>query len=474
MLIKTDICVIGAGPAGLTVAVGAVELGASVILIEGGKMGGNCLNTGCIPSKALLAAAHAAHTTKTASTFGINASHEMINMSVVHDYIKQIIDDIAPADSAERLEHLGIRVIKGMAEFHDADHLLVGEQVIKAKRFIIATGSIPFIPKITGLDTVRYFTTDTIFNLRAPIEDLIVLGGGPVGVEMAQAHARLGSKVTLITDRAIMPKDDPEVVEILRQNLIAENITLVENTTINLVEKKKDDIVVSFTKGNKRASVIGTHLLVAVGRRANVNSLKLEKADVAFDEDFGIKVDKYMRTSNKNIYAAGDVLGQYLFTHAASYQAHIILKNALMRCSTSVDYRALSWVTFTDPELAKVGLSEAEAAHQHIKYTVLRMPFSHNDRARTEHATNGLVKVIINQRGRVLGATIVGKHAGELIMFWTMAIAQKLKMKDLAHLIVPYPTYNNINRSLALKYYHRQLHCKWTKKIVRFFLRVYG
>jgi pyruvate/2-oxoglutarate dehydrogenase complex dihydrolipoamide dehydrogenase (E3) component len=466
--LKTDICVIGAGAAGLSVAAGAVQMGARVVLIEAGEMGGDCLNTGCVPSKALLAAGHKAHHTAQAA-FGVAGHDPAPDFAAAKDHLRAVIDRIAPIDSQERFEGLGVTVIRARARFVAPDMLEAGGQRITARRFVIATGSQPFVPDIPGLGSVAYHTNETIFDLRVRPEHLIIIGGGPIGLEMAQAHRRLGSAVTVLEGARALGRDDPEAVALVLAQLRAEGIAINEDAAVTSVAGKDGAITVQTAAG---ASITGTHLLVAVGRRPVFDNLGLDQAAVAHSPK-GISVDAGLRTSNPRIYAIGDVTGGAQFTHVAGYQAGLILRPMLfaLRARTRTDH--IPRATYTDPELAQVGLTEAEARKAHgARLSVVRADFAHNDRAIATGQAHGFAKVMV-VRGRPVGATIIGPQAGELIQLWALAIAARLKISAIAGMISPYPTLGEINKRVAGAYFAPRLfESRWVKRVVRIVQRL--
>ena len=465
--LKVDICVIGAGSGGLSVAAGASRMGASTALIERGKMGGDCLNYGCVPSKALLAAGHAAQAVRGAGRFGVRAAAPDIESGGVYGHVQGTIAAIAPNDSVERFEGLGVKVIQSPARFTGPREIAADGTRITARRIVIATGSSPAVPPIAGLGDVPYLTNETIFDLGTVPAHLIVIGGGPVGIEMAQAHRRLGAKVTVVEMFSIMASDDPELVDVVRARLAGEGIDLREGVTVARVEKAGNGVAVVIAGNGAEDRVQGSHVLIAAGRRPNVGGLDLEKAGIAYSPA-GIEVDARLRTTNRRVFAIGDVAGGYQFTHMAGYHAGIVLRNALFRLPAKVDTRAVPWVTYTAPELAQVGLTEDRARKQAGDIRVLRWPFAENDRARAERETDGLVKVITTPRGRILGAGIVGAHAGELIHAWVLAIGQKIKIGAVAGMIAPYPTLGEANKRAAGSFYTPALFGERTKRIVRF------
>ncbi|MBI1777540.1 MAG: FAD-dependent oxidoreductase [Proteobacteria bacterium] len=468
--LSVDICVIGAGSGGLSVAAGASQMGASVVLVEKGKMGGDCLNYGCVPSKALLAAAKAAATVRGAVAFGVNGHEPAIDFARVHQHVRSAIAAIAPMDSVERFTGLGVRVIQAPARFLGAQEVEAGEVRISARRIVVATGSRPAAPPIPGLDNVPYLTNETIFEMPSRPEHLIVIGGGPIGVEMAQAHRRLGSRVSLIESMELLGKDDPELVAVVRRRLQAEGVEIREQSSVLRVDRAGNGVAVQLKCETGEDRIEGSDLLVAAGRRPCLDGLDLERADIAYTEK-GITVDSRLRTTNKRIFAVGDVAGGYQFTHAANYHAGIVIRNALFRLPARVDYRALPWVTYTDPELAQVGMTEAAARKQLAKIRLLRWPFHDNDRAHTERTLEGMAKVVTTSRGRILGAGIVGAHAGELILPWALAISQGMGIGKMASLIAPYPSLSEVSKRAAASFFTPSLFGERTRRVVRFLAR---
>lgn len=467
--IKADICVIGAGSGGLSVAAGAAQMGARTVLIERGAMGGDCLNTGCVPSKALLAAAKHAHDMTDGARFGIAAAKPKIDFAKVNAHVKGVIAAIAPNDSVARFEGLGVTVLQGAARFKDRHTVVVGKTEVRARRFVIATGSRASIPPIPGLDAVPYMTNETIFDNTVRPDHLLVIGGGPIGLEMAQAHRRLGARVTVIESARVLAKDDAELVPFVVDRLTREGVDILEGARVESVAAVEDKIAVTLEGGR---AIAGSHLLVATGRTPNVESLDLEKAGVAFTAQ-GINVDDRLRTANKRIFAIGDAIGGLQFTHVANYHAGIVIRNALFRLPAKVDYANIPWVTYTDPELAHVGETETEARARHMKINVLRWHLAENDRAQAARETEGQIKVITDMHSRILGCTIVGPNAGELILPWVLAKTRGLKLGAMAGVIVPYPTLSEISKRVAGSYYTPTLFSPRTRALVRF-LRIFG
>ena len=474
--IKADICVIGGGSGGLSVAAGAQQMGAEVVLIERAEMGGDCLNRGCVPSKAMLAAGHAAQAMREGGRFGVNGHYEPpIDFGKVHDHIHGVIGTIAPHDSVERFEGLGVRVIKASARFVGRDEVEADGIRIKARRFVIATGSSPAAPPVPGLDDVPYMTNETVFDQTSAPEHLIVIGGGPIGAEMAQAHRRLGARVTVLEAFSFMGKDDPEAVDVVRARFESEGIEIREGAKILRVERSGNGVAAVLESDDESAGeerVEGSHLLVAAGRRPNVQGLDLEAAGVDYSPK-GIAVDARLRSSNKKIFAIGDVAGGLQFTHMAGYHAGIVIRNALFRLPAKVKTDAVPWVTFTDPELAQVGLTEAQARDAHGEAVkIVSWSFVENDRAQAERETDGFIKVVVGKGGRVLGTTIVGAGAGELILPWVLAVDRGLKIGAMASVIAPYPTRSEVSKRAAGQFYTPSLFSERTRKIVRFLQRL--
>lgn len=458
-VLHTDICVIGAGSAGLSLAAGAVQMGASVVLVEKHRMGGDCLNTGCVPSKALLAAAHAAQSARGAARFGLDLPEPVVDFARVHAHVHGVIAAIAPHDSVERFEGLGCTVIRAAARFTGPREMEAGGQRIRARRFVIATGSSAALPPVPGLAGTPHFTNENIFELTELPGHLLVLGGGPIGIEMAQAFRGLGAEVTVIERAAILPRDEPEAVEALRAILRAQGITLLEGAQVARIAP---GVKVSLADGT---IIAGTHLLVAAGRKPNMEGLDLTLAGVE-TTPHGIMVDARLRSSNRRVFAAGDVAGGPQFTHVAGYHAGVLIRNILFGLPAKVDYRALPWVTYGDPELAHVGLTEREARLANHPVQVLTQPLSGNDRAQAERSTEGLAKIILGGGGRILGATILAPRAGEMIGLWGLAIQSRMKIGAVAQMMAPYPTMSEISKRAAGGFYTPSLFSARTRRIV--------
>lgn len=451
--IKTDICIIGGGSGGLSIAAGAVQMGAKVVLLEGHKMGGDCLNYGCVPSKALIASAKKAYAMSHGGELGVADAKAKVDYAAAKDHVANVIATIEPHDSVERFEGLGVQVIEEFGRFISKTEVQAGDTVIEARRFVVSTGSAPFVPPIPGLEDVTYYTNENIFDLREQPKHLLVIGGGPIGLEMAQAHARLGSKVTVIEGMKALGKDDPELAAIAVENLRAEGIEIIEDAQAEKISGKGKTITVHTPKGD----FSGSHLLMAVGRKVNIDKLDLDKGGIAHDRR-GLKVGPNLRSvTNKRVYAAGDVAGGLQFTHVAGYHAGVLIRSMLFGLPSKQRSDHIPWATYIDPEMAHVGLTEADARQKYGgSVEVVRFNYDGNDRAIAERKTTGLIKVMV-VKGRPVGASIVGHLAGELIGMWAMAIANKMKMSAIANTVLPYPTISEVNKRAAGAYFSPKL-----------------
>ena len=445
--VETDVLVIGAGSGGLSVAYGASQMGADVTLLEAHEMGGDCLNYGCVPSKALIAAAKHAHAMTTGGPFGVAPIEPRVDYAAAKRHVHRAIATIAPVDSQARFEGLGVRVIRETGRFVDDRTVEAGPYRIRARRVVIATGSRPLVPDVPGLEDVPFLTNETIFDLMEAPEHLVILGGGPIGMEMAQAHVRLGVRVTVIEAGTPLAKDDPELAAIVLDRLRAEGVDIRANAKAERVETAEGRITVRTPAGD----VSGSHLLVAAGRKANVEALNLEAAGIAHGR--AVEVDDGLRTTNRRVYAVGDVAGRLQFTHVAGYHGATVIRSILFGLPAKVRTDHVPWVTYTDPELAQVGLTEARAREIHgDAVEVLRFPFAENDRAVAEGDTVGLVKVMV-ARARIVGVSIAGPQAGELIALWALACANKMKVGQVAQMIAPYPTRSEASKRAAGQYF---------------------
>jgi pyruvate/2-oxoglutarate dehydrogenase complex dihydrolipoamide dehydrogenase (E3) component len=465
--LKTDVLVIGAGAGGLSVAAGAVQMGAKVVLLEGHKMGGDCLNYGCVPSKALLAAGAAAYGQTSGGAMGISPVAVKSDYAKAKDFVGSVVASIEPHDSVERFEGLGVTVIQEFGRFISPTEVQAGDTVIMARRIVVATGSVPFVPPIPGLAEVPYYTNETIFDLRDKPEHLLVIGGGPIGMEMAQAHRRLGCEVTVIEGQKAFGKDDPEMAAIVLQKLRDEGVFIVEEALAQTFSGVAGDITVKTSNGTFK----GTHLLLAVGRKVNIKKLNLDASGIEHHRG-GIIVDAGLRTSKRRVYAIGDVAGGLQFTHVAGYHAGVIIRSMLFCLPAKEKVDHIPWATYTDPELAQVGLTEAQAREKFgTQLNVARFNFSGSDRAIATGKTNGLIKVMI-VKDRPVGASIAGSGAGELIGLWAMAIANNLKMSAIAATVLPYPSMGEINKRVTGTYFSSKLfESLMVKRVVAFVQR---
>lgn len=443
--IKTDICVIGGGSGGLSVAAGAVQMGARVVLIEGHKMGGDCLNYGCVPSKALLAQA------KKVAARGGEPTPEDFKAAITH--VKATIAAIEPHDSVERFEGLGVKVIKGFARFISPTEVEVAGQTVTARRFVVATGSRAMLPPIPGLADVPYMTNESLFDQSERPGHLLIIGAGPIGLEMAQAHRRLGSRVTVIEGAKALGRDAPDAAAVVLATLRREGVEIIEDAQVERVGGRPGALEVQVKGGT---IFTGTHLLVAVGRVPNLEKLDLVKAGVKSDRA-GIKVDAGLRSTNKRIYAIGDVAGQGQFTHLAGYHAGIVIRSILFGLPAKARHDHIPHVTYTDPELAQIGLSESEARNKFgAGVSVHRVGYDQIDRAQAEGCTDGFLQLIA-ARGRPVGVTVVGRQAGEVIAPFALAMANNLKLSAIAGTVLPYPTLAEIGKRAAGTYFSPRL-----------------
>ena len=467
-MIQTDICVIGAGSGGLSVAAGAVQMGARVVLIEAGEMGGDCLNTGCVPSKALIAAAKAAEAQRRGFA-GIASVEPKIDYAAVKDHVAAVIAEIAPVDSQERFEGLGCTVIRAFARFTSPHEVEAGGQVIRARRFVIATGSRPFVPQIMGVETTPFLTNETIFALRQRPDHLLVIGGGPIGMKITQAHRRLGSAVTVIEAGRALGREDPQLAALLVGHLQSEGIRILEGQPVVRLAGTEGAVEVTLGDGTL---VKGTHLLMAVGRSVALDAMGLDKAGVAFTAK-GVTVNDRLRSTNRRVYAVGDAAGGLQFTHVAGWHAGIVIRQSVLGLPARARSGAIPRVTYTEPELAHVGLGEAEARERHgTALGVHRIDFAHNDRAQAEGKTKGMIKLMV-VKGRPVGVSILGPQAGELIGFWSLAISARLKLSAIAGTILPYPTLGEISKRAAGAYFSPKLFASPVlKRVVRLVQRL--
>ena len=460
---KQDLVVIGGGPGGLVVASVAAQVGLRVTLIEkSSRLGGDCLHSGCVPSKALIHMARTAHAARTGVRQGLLSNMPDIDFGKAIDHVNRVIEKIQVHDDPERFRSYGCEVRFGKATFTSQHAVDVDGETIAGRRFVIATGSMPAIPPIPLLEKAGYDTNETIFKQRSLPEHLAVIGGGPIGVELAQAFARFGSKVTVIemADRLLINEDKAVSLQ-LQEFLEAEGILIV--TGVQVAGAHREGEARQLRLSNNM-TIDCDRILVATGRRPVVHDLGLETAGIDFDRH-GVTVDRRLRTSQKHIYAAGDVCGPYQFTHMAEYQAGIVLANIVFRTPRKTDYRVVPRVVYSDPEVASVGLTENEALAQGIKYLIAEFPMADVDRAVTDAATAGFARILVS-KGRVLGASLVGPYAGELIHELALAMQVNAKVKAISALVHAYPTYAQIHRRTINKSYAHLLQSRKVRTLV--------
>jgi pyruvate/2-oxoglutarate dehydrogenase complex dihydrolipoamide dehydrogenase (E3) component len=471
---KPVLCVIGADPGGLFLAASAAAMGVPVVITEKGSMGREWFKAaGTVPAQALIAAAERAHAIRNSTSFGVKTSRFAVDFAAVNSHVQDVLNAVAPNSTRARVGGLGIGVIPGQARFIDAATVAIDGFDIRAEKFVIATGSVPFVPDIAGLLDTPHFTTETLCDLDECPRHLIVVGAGAVGLELAQAFRRLGAEVTVLEAGATpLAGDDRECAAIVLEALEREGVTLRTEVEIKRVRRALSKIQVDIAAAGGAQTIEGSHLLIAAGRRSHLHDLGLDAAGVKAAED-RIIVDQRLRTTNKRVYAMGDVAGGPKYAHAAIYHAGVVLRNALFHMPAKVDPQIIPRVVHTDPEFAHVGSNEEEARAKHRVIRVLRWSYRESDRAQSERATSGNVKVITTRGGKILGATIVGPQAGENITTWTLAISQRLKIGALAGLVVPYASYAEMGKYAALTYYTPRLTSAHTRRIIGW-LRRFG
>jgi len=468
-----DICVIGAGPGGLSAAAAAAAFGVPTVLIERDAMGGDSLNTGSVPSKALLAAAKRAEAIRGAAAFGLEVQNIRVNFAKVSDHVQSAIAAVEPAYSMERFTGLGVRVIRAQAQFKDARTVTAGDFEILARRFVVAAGSKPTIPAIAGLDGGSFLTSETIFDLKERPEHLIIVGAGSVGLELAQAFRRLGSSVTVLEAVRPLAGDDPECVNIVLDRLEREGVVIRSGVNVTGVMHVGGTVTAAIEAAGAEQTITGSHLLIAAGREPSIDGLNLDAAGIRRDHS-GIVVDHKLKTTNRRVYAIGDcVAGHSPLANSAEYQAGLVIRNALFRMPVRGDNVVLPWATYTEPELAQAGLTEAQAQAQGMEIRIARWPYNDNDRAQTERETRGHIKIITTAKGKIVGATIVGAQASELIGMWALAIAQGLSIRAFADIVLPYPTLSELGKRASVDYFTPSLTSGWTRRIIGW-LRIFG
>jgi pyruvate/2-oxoglutarate dehydrogenase complex dihydrolipoamide dehydrogenase (E3) component len=472
-----DIGIIGGGAAGLTVASGAAQLGAKTLLVEKEKeLGGDCLHFGCIPSKTLIRTAQAYHTMKNSQAFGLPAVEvPPVDFSKVKERIQSVITTIQEHDSEERFCGLGAKVEFGEPSFADEHSIRLNDQTLSAKAWVIATGSAPDSPRIEGLDKTPYITNKEIFSLDRLPESMIILGAGPIATEMAQAFCRLGTKVSVVQRSGqVLSKEDKDMADEIMQVLAAEGVTFHLNASVLGVKDMGNarEVFIKDKEG-KAATLRAEKILIAMGRDPNLKGLNLEAIGVDFDRK-GIKVDERMRTTQKHIYAAGDVTGKFQFTHAAGYEGGIVVSNAIFHLPRKANYTFFPWSTYTDPELASIGMNEKGAKEAGIEYSVFTEPFIGNDRSLAEGERVGKIKMLLDKNERPLGVQILGPQAGELLNEWVAVLNGKVKLSTLASAVHPYPTLGEINKRVAGAYLSPKIFSDRVRKGLKFFFHLKG
>jgi pyruvate/2-oxoglutarate dehydrogenase complex dihydrolipoamide dehydrogenase (E3) component len=451
---KADLCIIGAGSAGLSLAAGAAQLGLSVVLFEAGEMGGDCLNYGCVPSKALIAAAQQAQAARESARFGVESQAPRVDWALVKAHVKSVIAAIAPNDSQHRFEGLGVTVIRERAHFSDARTVISDSARVRARRFVIATGSHAIAPPVAGLDRIEVLTNESVFDVENLPTRLVVLGAGAIGVELGQAFGRFGSRVTIVEAAAALGGGDREAAEIVLARLRREGVDVLEGWRAQSAAPSDDGFVLHIEDagGNSRG-IAGSHLLVAAGRAPNFEGLGLDQAGIAFDKRQIATTATLRSTTNPAVWALGDAAGG-AFTHTAGWHASVFVRNVLFKARTAADALAMPAVVFCDPELAQIGLTEAQARERHgDSVKIARADFHDNDRAQATHETAGFCKLMIGKGGAILGATIVGADSGELIAPIALAMASRLGVRALTAPVLPYPTRGEIIKRAAGTYF---------------------
>jgi pyruvate/2-oxoglutarate dehydrogenase complex dihydrolipoamide dehydrogenase (E3) component len=471
---RYNLIVLGAGSGGLTVAGGAALLGARVALLEKHRMGGDCLNYGCVPSKALLRAARVAQTVRTAGSYGIRvlAPVPAQDLKSVMDYVRSARARVAPHDSVERFTAFGVEVHLTAGRLQSPHEVRLADSgaTIWGRHIVLATGSRPWVPAMPGLREAGFLTNETVFDCERLPATLLVIGGGPLGAELAQAFARLGSRVTIVSGAEhILPREDGDVAAVLADQLNREGVTVLDRARAVSVVRRDALKSVTVRTRDGEPTIDVEEILVAAGRQANVEDLGLEQAGVVFDER-GVRIDPSCRTNVRSIWAVGDVAGPYQFTHWANYQARLVIRNALFPGSWSCDFGTVPWTTFTEPEVARVGLSEAEARERGIDYDVFKTPFEDNDRALCDGEPEGFVKVLTRKgRGAILGAAIVHAHAGEILAELVLAKKHGLGLGKLSTPIHVYPTLAEANRAIGDAYLQGRLRPGTKRVLTRLF-----
>ena len=462
-----DLCVIGAGAGGLAVAEAARAYGASIVLVERGKLGGNALNTGAIPARALAAAAAQAAAIRNGAAFGITVEDAKINFRKVHDHLEQVIGAVTPQSATARLQALGVELIAGVAKFTDKKTVVVGETQIRARHFVIATGTRPVVPLIPGLDSVPYFTTDTILDNTRKLTHLLIIGGGPTGLELAQAYNRLGTQMTVVENGLPLAGTDPELAAVALKRLGEEGVAIRAHATVSAIQARSMGIGVAVRSAEGEELLDVSHVLVATARLPDLDGLDVEKAGIhRLRADPGrLQVSKGLKTSNPRVYVVGDAGGGPQSAQAAARQAQLVVRHALLGLPANSDPLLVPRITYTDPEIAEVGLSESTARTRHgIRFRVTRWTFADNDLARARRATYGVAKLLTDRSGKIIGAGVVGAGAGELISLFALAMANGLSARDLARFVAPDPSLSQIAMRLGAEFLRNEAKSPWMQR----------
>jgi len=470
---KYDMAIIGGGSGGLTAARVASVLGANVLLVDKERLGGDCLNYGCVPSKSLIHVARIVQKARESASLGLMSANLSVNMAKVSEYVQGVIDRVA---EGEKIYTEGVTVKFGQITFKSATELVLNGEIFTSRNTLIATGSRPVMPRLEGLEEVGYLTNESVFDLMNLPSSIVIVGGGPVGVELSQAFERLGAKVTIIQEQErILPREDPEVSESVARVLISEGIDIVTNARFVKAGRSGNKKVVTATQGAQLLNFEADEIVLAVGRQPNIEGLNLEAAGIKYDKN-GIKVDDYLQTSASNILAIGDVIGGYLFTHVAVYQAGVAVRNALVPVGKKkVDYRVVPWCTFTDPEAARVGLTPEDAEKQYKQVRIVKFPWAEIDRAQAENETTGFIKLVLaGKKDEIVGAHMVGARAGEMLGEIALAMQHNLTLNDILGTIHVYPTINTGIQQAVFEAYLEGAAAASNRKIVRTVLSLRG
>lgn len=470
---KQDLVIIGGGVGGLVTASVAGQLGLKVTLVEAsGKLGGDCLHYGCIPSKTLIKSAAMRHAARQGPRFGVSTHAGDTDLAAVMNRVREAIEHIQQHDDPERFRGYGIDVRFGTAAFVDAHTIAVDGALIQGRRFVLATGSRPALPPIPGLDSVRYWTNESVFEQTSLPKRLAIIGGGPIGIELAQAFSRLGSAVTVLeAGDQILPKDNRALSDQLLGALRGEGIDIRTHTPVTQVQQHANHTTLALGHDSDNVTLEVDALLVAAGRRPNLDALALDKAGLTLNAQGGLSVDHRLRTAQRHIFACGDCIGAYPFTHMAEYQASVIISNAVFRLPKRLNYQTVPWVTYTDPELAQVGLTQAQAEQSGLKTQLVNFALADVDRAVADAATVGELQLLV-YRGRIVGASLLAPHAGEIIHELALAISARVPLRHLAGMIHAYPTLAQIVKRAAGSYYAPSLFSARTRTLVKWLNRL--